>query len=103
LACYKLGTTYGRLAGNLPEAIRNLKRAVELSPQELVYREDLAVAYGLNKQFNEAIQTSEALLKIKPDYIPALMNLSVTYRMLGQLQKADSLLQIIRNMQTSLP
>ena len=103
LAYYKLGTTYGRLAGNLPEAVRNLKRAVELSPQELVYREDLAVAYGLNKQFNEAIQTSEALLKIKPDYIPALMNLSVTYRMLGQIQNADSLLQIIRNMQTSLP
>lgn len=103
LACYKLGTTYGRLAGNLTEAIRYLKRAVELSPAEPVYREDLAVAYGLNKQFNEAIQTSEALLKIKPDYVPALMNLSVTYRMLGQSEKADSLLEIIKTMQTARP
>ncbi|MCW5908505.1 MAG: tetratricopeptide repeat protein [Chitinophagales bacterium] len=90
---YQVGTSFGKVGGNLPVAIEYLKKAVELNPKVELYWEDLGVAYGLNGRFDEAIAASEKLIELNPKYPAAYMNLSVSYRNKGNTKLADEYLK----------
>ncbi|MDW8418226.1 MAG: tetratricopeptide repeat protein [Chitinophagales bacterium] len=89
---YLLGTAYGKVGGNLPAAIENIKKAIELQPNVEVYYEDLAVAYGFSGKYDEAIATSQQLIKLNPNYPAAYLNISISYRNKGNKQLADEYL-----------
>lgn len=86
---YQVGKVYGRFLNQIDEAIPFLKRASELDPNESTYLEDLGVAYGFKGNFDAVIETMNKLLKIKPDYKPAYVNLSISYRNKGDNANAD--------------
>jgi tetratricopeptide (TPR) repeat protein len=86
---YKMGTIYGKQLGNLDMAIKYITKAIEYNPNEAVYYEDLGVAYGLEDKPDDAIRVSEQCLKRFPAYVPALRNISISYRKKGDLAKAN--------------
>jgi tetratricopeptide (TPR) repeat protein len=77
---YKIGTTYGKVMGNLPAAIPFLEKATKLNPKVELYWEDLGVAYGLSGRFLESIEASKKLLEVNPRYPAAYTNIIVSYR-----------------------
>ena len=98
---YKIGTVYGKSLGNLDLAIVNISKAIDCNPKEALYYEDLAVAYGLANRFDEAILICNKCLERFPNYIPAYMNLSVSYRKKGDIKKADEYLQKAQQLRAS--
>lgn len=76
---FRMGKIYGQQLNNLPMAIRYLNKAIELNPKAEVYYEDLATAYGMSGDYNNAIASSLRCLEINPNYKPALTNLMISY------------------------
>lgn len=89
-ACYyKIGKSYGQYKNDLDNAILNLSKAIELDPSNVVYYEDLGVAYGFKQDYQSAIRVLEKAIQVEPNYPKVYYNLGVTYRQLGQEQKAQ--------------
>lgn len=86
---YKIGTIYGKKLNNLDQAIIYISKAIDCNPNEKLYYEDLSVAYGLSKRYDDAIAIAQKCLQKFPDYVPAYMNLSVSYRNKGDAKTAD--------------
>lgn len=86
---YKIGTGFGKAAGNFPLAIEYLKKATQASPKVELYWEDLGVAYGLSGRYPEAIEAANKLIEINPKYKAAYMNLFVSYRMVGNMKMSE--------------
>jgi Flp pilus assembly protein TadD len=61
----------------------------------------LGVAYGFNRQYDEAIATSNQLIALNPNYPAAYMNLSVSNRMKGNIALADEYLKKYNELMTS--
>ncbi|MDZ4843963.1 MAG: tetratricopeptide repeat protein [Chitinophagales bacterium] len=86
---YKIGMSYGKMKNDLDNAILNLTKATELDPVNVVYYEDLGVAYGFKQDYQSAIRVLEKAIQINPKYSKIYYNLGVTYRQLGQEEKAQ--------------
>jgi len=89
MVAHQLGRIYGRYLNRLEEAIPYLQKAAQLNPSETTYLEDLGVAYGLLGKFDAVIETMNKLLQIKPNYKPAYLNMSISYRNKGDAAQAD--------------
>ncbi len=100
---YKIGTAFGKVAGNLPLAIEYLQKAVAANPKVELYMEDLGVAYGLAGRFDDAIATANQLIALNPKYKAAYMNLFVSYRMKGNMTAAQQNYNKARELDPSLP
>ncbi len=98
---YLIGTGFGKVGHNLPKAIEFLNKAVELNPKAEIYYEDLGVAYGLNKQYDDAIATSEKLIALNPKYASAYQNISISYRNKGNIALANQYQQQYEQMVAS--
>lgn len=96
---YKIGTIYGKKLNNLDQAIVYISKAIDCNPNERLYYEDLGVAYGLAHRFDDAIATAQRCLQKFPDYLPAYMNLSVSYRNKGDIKTADMYLAKAREIE----
>lgn len=90
---HQLGRIYGKSFNRLDDAIPYLLKATQLNPNESAYLEDLGVAYGLKGDFDAVIETMNKLLQIRPNYKPAYMNLSISYRNKGDNANADLYMQ----------
>jgi tetratricopeptide (TPR) repeat protein len=64
-----------------------------MNPKEVLYHEDLGVAYGMKGDFNGAIQAGLEGIKIDPKYAPFYFNVGVSYRQLGDQAKATEYFQ----------
>ncbi|MCS6818324.1 MAG: tetratricopeptide repeat protein, partial [Chitinophagales bacterium] len=87
-----IGKIYGKYLNRLAEAIPYLQKAVQLKPAEVAYLEDLGVAYGLSGNYDAAIETMNKILSINPNYKPAYINLSISYRNKGDIKTAEALM-----------
>lgn len=85
---FRMGKIYGQQLNNLPKAIEQLQQAIVLNPNLEIYYEDLATAYGISGDFNNAIATSLKCLAVNPNYKPALMNLMISYTNKGDAASA---------------
>lgn len=85
---FRMGKIYGQQLNNLPKAIEHLQQAIILNPNLEIYYEDLATAYGISGDFNNAIATSLKCLAVNPNYKPALMNLMISYTNKGDAASA---------------
>ena len=85
---YKVGTIYGKELNDLDKAAEYISKAIQSNPNMPVYYEDLGVAYGMQGKTADAIRISKECLKKFPTYLPALRNLSISYRREGDLKTA---------------
>lgn len=65
-----------------------IKKAITIKP-EVYYLENLASLYFKTKNFNNAIEIYELLLKILPDSYENQFNLAMSYKNIGQWDKAE--------------
>lgn len=85
---YQMGMGFGRVANNLPKSIEYLTKAHNMDPRVEMYMEDLGVAYGLSGRVDESIAINEKILTVNPKYPPAYLNLAVSYRNKGNMEKS---------------
>ena len=68
-----------------------MKKALDISPDYIDARTNLANAYMLQGRFAESIREGKKALALNPDYSRSLFNLAVLYDGKGELTKAKEL------------
>jgi type IV pilus assembly protein PilF len=74
--------------GNLLAALRELKKAEALNPDDHITQFDLGLAYYYRDRYDQAIEHLQRAIRLKPDYAPAINTLGNTYSAMGQWDKA---------------
>lgn len=65
--------------GNLVAALRELKKAEALNPDDHITHYDLGLVYFFRERYEQAVQHLERALQLKPDYAPAVNSLGNVY------------------------
>jgi tetratricopeptide (TPR) repeat protein len=65
--------------GNLIAALRELKKAELLNPDDHITHYDLGLVYMARERYDQAIQHFERAVQLKPDYAPAINSLGNAY------------------------
>jgi eukaryotic-like serine/threonine-protein kinase len=81
------------LMGRTEEAVRELKRAVELDPLTTGFLTDLGDAYRFGRRPDEAILQHQNTIKLEPNFWPAYLLLAAAYRDKGDFPAALAALQ----------
>ncbi|GIV34763.1 MAG: hypothetical protein KatS3mg031_2298 [Chitinophagales bacterium] len=89
LAYYKIGLSYGKMKNDLGNAIKYLSEATRLDSTNVVFFEDLGVAYGLKQDYPNAIRAFERTVQLDPKNPKGYANLGITYRQMQQEEKAQ--------------
>jgi type IV pilus assembly protein PilF len=74
--------------GNLLAALRELKKAEALYPDDHITQFDLGLTYYYRDRYDLAIEHLQRAIQLKPDYAPAINTLGNTYSAMGQWDKA---------------
>jgi type IV pilus assembly protein PilF len=74
--------------GNLISALRELKKAEALNPDDHITMFDLGLTYYYRDRYDQAIEYLQRAIRLKPDYAPAINTLGNTYSAMGQWDKA---------------
>jgi protein O-mannosyl-transferase len=83
-----IGKRAGQVENNIPKAIEYLTKAVEANPLDAQAYSYLGTAYGMSGQPQKSIEALSKALSLRFDKQDAL-NLSVSYRMIGDVAKAN--------------
>ena len=83
-----IGKRAGQVEHNIPKAIEYLTKAVEANPLDAQAYSYLGTAYGMSGQAQKSIEALSKALSMRFDKQDAL-NLSVSYRMIGDVAKAS--------------
>jgi protein O-mannosyl-transferase len=83
-----IGKKAGQVEHNIPKAIEYLTKAVEANPLDAQSYSYLGTAYGMSGQAQKSIEALSKALSMRFDKQDAL-NLSVSYRMVGDIGKAN--------------
>lgn len=96
IARTNIGRTYlawgreeGKQNNNIPKAVELLEKAVEYGMSDASTYLDLGTAYGMLGQNEKAIPYFEKTVAMEPNNQTAWRNLSVAYRAMGNIAKAD--------------
>jgi tetratricopeptide (TPR) repeat protein len=79
-------------AGQLDDAEREFKKAVEAKPNEVSYT-SLGYVYQRKKQYDQALEQYQSALKLNPNYVSALNNSAVIYFETGKTAEAIELVK----------
>jgi Tfp pilus assembly protein PilF len=74
--------------GNLIAALRELKKAEALNPDDHITQYDLGLLYYYRERYDLAIDHFEKAIRIKSDYAPAINSLGNVYAARGEWDKA---------------
>ena len=103
-AAYEMLVSIYLATNRLPEAVRELETVVSKAPKNASALMVLALTQEKQKDFPKARDAYEKLLEIKPDFVPALNNLSYIYaEHLNQLDKANELARKARSVAPADP
>jgi tetratricopeptide (TPR) repeat protein len=86
---YNLGNLYGKYINNIPKALKYLKMAASINPENKKVCKDLGVAYGISGQLNESVKWFEKAITIDPHDYDLYTNLGITYHRMGNIRKAN--------------
>lgn len=89
----KMGEIWGRNMGNIERSIEMLQRAYQINPSDETTLENLGVAWGIARNFEKSLEYFYLALEQKPGNAQILMNISFTYRNMGNPAKAQEYLQ----------
>ena len=87
MACYVLR--------DIPEAIKNFKKAVCFCPEKTMFWANLGGAYGAMCDYNGSVEAIKQGLIIKKDSQRLMENLAITYMRMGDYQKVISFIEDI--------
>lgn len=82
----KMGFDYGQ-KGDMENALKCMKRAVELKPTSAEALVNLAVCYGMMNDYKDNVETLNKMLSLYPNSAIALQNMIITYQRIGDKQK----------------
>jgi len=85
----KLGELYGKIFNNLDKSLEHLLIANQIKPDDASNLENLGIAYGMKKDFTQSLHFFEEAMKLKPDKPELYLNISQTYAIMGNKQKAE--------------
>jgi protein O-mannosyl-transferase len=83
-----LGKKAGQVEQNLPKAIEYFTKSIEYNPNDAQVYSYIGTAYGMNNQIPKSIEALSKALSLRFDKQDAL-NLSVSYRIVGDVAKAN--------------
>lgn len=89
-AAYHIAEAYNN-TGNLPAAIKWFKKAVQLAPYYMEFKNKLGTAYASNRQLAEADKEFTELLKEYPKHVSALTNLGYIRLVQGNVAECEQL------------
>src|SRR5262249_9235307 len=81
---HKLHCLYLLVLGHQPEALAEIKRAVELDPLNLEYLSNLGELYRNGRQYDLAVEQFKKVIEMDPTFAPAHYELSETYLAMGR-------------------
>ena len=84
---FRLGLDYGK-TGNLPMAIDELQKAINLKPDLAIAHYNLGYAYNLQKQTDNALTEYELAKKYDPSFPSTYLNLADIYQIKGRNNEA---------------
>jgi tetratricopeptide (TPR) repeat protein len=74
--------------GNLLAALRELKKAESLYPEDHITQYDIGLVYYYRERYDQAIPYFERAIQLKPDFAPAINGLGNAYSAQGNWDKA---------------
>jgi Tfp pilus assembly protein PilF len=86
-AIRNLGEAY-LAGGNLTAALRELKRAEGIDPDDHITQFDIGLVYLYRERYDQAIQYLQRAITLKPDFAPAINSLGNAYLAKGEWDKA---------------
>jgi Tfp pilus assembly protein PilF len=86
-AIRNLGEAY-LAGGNLTAALRELKRAEGIDPDDHITQFDIGLVYLYRDRYDQAIQYLQRAITLKPDFAPAINSLGNAYLSKGEWDKA---------------
>ncbi len=86
-AIRNLGEAY-LAGGNLTAALRELKRAEGIDPDDHITQFDIGLVYLYRDRYDQAIQHLQRAITLKPDFAPAINSLGNAYLAKGEWDKA---------------
>lgn len=84
---YRIGVCYGKMKNDLDSAIHYISLALSLDSTKNYFYEDLGVAHGFKKEYENAILVLKKGVQNDSSYAKFYYNLAVTYEHLGQEEK----------------
>jgi len=90
-------------AGKLPEALNDLNKALELSPDRLTYINNRASLYNKLKNYDAAVQEAKVALVKDPNYPYAYAQLAMTNLLMSNWQEAEKCAFTALSIQRSIP
>jgi tetratricopeptide (TPR) repeat protein len=85
--CNFIGLNLAR-KGKFPQAVKELKKAARLKPDEFIFHANLGTVYYCQGAYSKAIQEFQRALKIDPSYGLGYANLSHVYGLTGRTPEA---------------
>lgn len=86
---FQLGTIYGQTAGDIGSSLRYLRRAVDLSPDNLDYLKNYGTALAISGDYEGSVGYFEQVIRSSPNDKQALSGLALSYQNLGKLEEAQ--------------
>jgi tetratricopeptide (TPR) repeat protein len=74
--------------GNLIAALRELKKAELLNPDDPITMFDIGLVYYYRGRYDQAVDYLQRAIQLKPGYAPAINSLGNTYSSMGEWDKA---------------
>jgi len=81
--------------GEYDLAIAQYQKAAELEPDNPAIHFQLGTAYAKSKAFKKAIDEFKSTLEWMPFFYPAIYNLAMCYKQVGEDRKAKSLMEYL--------
>ncbi len=86
---YQVGLFYARRLNDYENGIKYLNYASQLKPSNIDVLKDLGMAYGLSKQYDNALEVFLRAVKFKPNDKQLNINVGLSYQNLGNNEKAQ--------------
>lgn len=86
---FQLGTIYGQTLGDMTNSLLYLKRAVEISPDNLDYLKNYGTALAISGDYQGSVDYFLQAINLSPNDKQALSGLALSYQNLGQLEEAQ--------------
>jgi protein O-mannosyl-transferase len=92
-ALSKMGEIYGKVLNNIDKSLEYMLKAYAISPTDASLLENLGIAYGIKKDFEQSIAFFEKAIAADPDNPAIYTNMYSTYSIMGNKDKAAECLK----------
>lgn len=89
----ELGEIYAKHKNDIDKALTLFLKANELDKYEVTVLENLGVIYGMKQDYEKSIQYFMEAIAVTPKNAQLYRNTSMSYRNMGQIEKADEYLK----------